>query len=112
MPCSTCNDDGQLCLDCGSIDQAAIGRKVLYLMRHDRPTLLAILRGTPRQQWLLLAQAYVKALGLTEQGQAVPALGVVSLWGMLVREVAGPPAPPHPIVRAADASAESYAKVL
>lgn len=84
--CPTCNDDGRLCWDCGSLDQPAIGRKILYLMHHDRPTLLRILSGTPRRQWALLAQAYCAALGTTDQGQAVPALGVVSLWGMLVKE--------------------------
>ena len=84
--CAVCHNDGRLCWDCGSIDQPAIGRKIVYLMHNDRPTLLRILAGTPRKQWDLLARAYVGALGTTEQGQAVPAIGVVSLWGMLVRE--------------------------
>ena len=86
--CPTCQGDGRLCYDCGSVDQPAIGRKILYLMRNDRPTLLRILSATPRCQWPLLAQAYVGALGLTKQGQGVPVLGVVSLWGMLIREAA------------------------
>lgn len=86
--CPTCLNDGRLCWDCGSVDQPAIGRKILYLMHNDRKTLLRILSGTPRRQWPLLAQAYVGALGPTEQGQRVPVLGVVSLWGMLVKEAA------------------------
>lgn len=84
--CLTCHDSGEYCLDCGSFDMPAIGRKIVYLQHNDRPTLLRILAGTPRKQWLLLAQAYVAALGTTEHGQAVPAIGVVSLWGMLVKE--------------------------
>lgn len=86
--CPVCRDDGRLCWSCGSVDQPAIGRKILYLMHNDRPTLLKILAATPRRQWPLLARSYVLALGTTEQGQSVPAIGVVSLWGMLVKEAA------------------------
>jgi hypothetical protein len=86
--CPICRDDGRLCWSCGSVDQPSIGRKIVYLMHHDRPTLLRILSATPRKQWYLLARAYVGALGTTEQGQAVPAIGVVSLWGMLLHEAA------------------------
>lgn len=88
LRCSTCHDAGGLCWDCGAIDQPSIGRKIVYLQHNDRPTLLRILDGTPRSQWPLLARAYVAALGVTEQGQAVPMLGVVSLRNMLVKEAA------------------------
>lgn len=86
--CPTCRDDGRLCWDCGSLDQPAIGRKIRYLMKNDRPTLLRILGGTPRNQWYLLAKNYVTALGVEDASQMVPVLGVVSLWGMLVKEAA------------------------
>ena len=86
-PCPTCGGDGP-CWDCGALNLPSIGRKIVYLMHHDRTTLLRILTATPRSQWPILARAYVMAIGPTEQGQAVPTLGVVSLWGMLVKEAA------------------------
>lgn len=86
-PCPHCGDQGP-CFECGALDLPSIGRKIVYLQHNDRPSLLRILAGTPRNQWPLLAKAYVAALGVTEQGQTVPAIGVVGLWGMLVREAA------------------------
>ena len=48
------------------LSSPAIGRKLCRLMRDDRPALIAILRATPRDQWRLLADAYVQAVGVTE----------------------------------------------
>lgn len=84
--CPHCHNDGQLCWECGALDAPSIGRKLVYLQHHDRPTLLRILAATDRRFWPLLAAAYCAAIGVTEAGQRVPAIGVVSLWGMLVRE--------------------------
>lgn len=69
------------------LDTPAIGRKIKYLMHHDRATLIAILRGTQRELWPALADAYIQALGTTEAADrqaSVP--GVVYVWTQLVKE--------------------------
>jgi len=85
-PCPYCDNDGHLCWECGALDTPSIGRKLVYLMHNDRPTLLRILCETQRRFWPLLARAYIAELGVSEDGRTVPAVGVVGLWGMLVRE--------------------------
>jgi len=69
------------------LDTPAIGRKIARLMRDDRPGLVSILRATPRDQWSVLASAYIQAIGLTEatDRQAnVP--GVLFVWSQITKE--------------------------
>ena len=69
------------------LDTPALGRKIKYLIHHDRSALLDILNGTLPSCWPDLARTYLSALGAdeaTDQQAAVP--GVISLWVALLKE--------------------------
>lgn len=70
-----------------NLDNPAVGRKIVYLMRNDRSALIKILSGTLPSCWPTLASAYLAALGCTEatdRQATVP--GVLFVWSQLVKE--------------------------
>lgn len=86
--CSYCNDRGP-CWECGALDLSALGRKLRYEMRDDRPALLARLRSTPRRFWRVIAHAYALEIGGTPWVNTQPTIpGILWLWTTLERESA------------------------
>ena len=82
--CPVCDNSGATCYACGAIELSALGRRLRYEMKHDRPALLKRLRGTPRQFWKIHAHAYVLEIGGTTDSYVQPSVdGVVRLWEML-----------------------------
>ncbi len=66
------------------LDTLAVGRKIAYLMHHDRAALIAILNGTLPSCWPDLASAYLSALGqtkATDRQATIP--GVLFVWQQL-----------------------------
>jgi len=70
-----------------SLDSPAIGRKIVYLMHHDRTGLIVILAGTLPSCWPDLAGAYLQALGQTEATERQATIpGVLFVWQQLIKE--------------------------
>lgn len=71
--------------DWAQLDSPAIGRKIKLLMHHDRAGLIAILSGTRREHWPILATGYL--LGQTDVADRQSTLpGVLYVWDQLVKE--------------------------
>lgn len=78
------------------LDSPAVGRKIAYLMHHDRAALVAILSGTLPSCWPDLASAYLQALGCTEATERQATIpGVLFVWSQLVKEYDNGPKESH-----------------